>query len=152
MKNQTALYVSIGVLVLVLLGGFMIVKSFNKPVPEEIEEEEQFSNLPPADPSIIVDVKAKPDGKAVIITISHIPGDVESIEYELSYNTGAGLSKGALGKIDVNGKSEVTKEVLLGTCSKNTCTYDTGVIAVNVVLKFNTPDGASQLTKDFSLE
>lgn len=150
MKNKTALIAAIAILLIVIGGGIFLAKSFSKPA-ETIDDEEQISNLPPVDPSVKVVVNAKPDGKAVVLSVSSIPFGTESIEYEFSYNTGEGLPKGALGKIDVNGKSEVTKEILLGTCSKNTCTYDTGVTAADLVLKFNHPDGATQFTNQFSL-
>src|SRR3989344_402419 len=152
MKNKSALIISVVVLAVVLIGGFLVIKNLTQPVAPVIEEEEEVSNLPPADPSIVVNVTPKSDGKAVIMTIAKIPLGTQSIEYEFNYTTGEGLPKGTIGKIDVNGKSELEREILLGTCSKNKCTYDTGVTSVNVVLRFNHPDGATQLSKDFSLE
>ncbi|RJR30295.1 hypothetical protein C4564_00915 [Candidatus Microgenomates bacterium] len=151
-NNKTMLYVSIAVLVLVFLGGFFVVRGMTKPAAAPVEEEESMIlDLPDADPSIVVSVEPKSDGRSIILSVSEIPSGTESIEYELSYNTAEGLPKGALGKIDVNGKTEVEKDVLLGTCSKNTCTYDEGVTMVDLVLKFNHPSGATKFTGQFSL-
>ncbi|MEK7166258.1 MAG: hypothetical protein AAB874_05625 [Patescibacteria group bacterium] len=152
MKNKSALYISVAVLLLVLIGGYLIIKNLsNKPAPVEEEEVIQVE-LPPADPGIEVDLKAKPDGKSVILTVAKIPSTTDSVEYELSYLTGEGLPKGALGKISLNGKTELTRDVLLGTCSTGgKCTYDLGVTAVKLVLKFNSPSGATQFSKEYPL-
>jgi len=132
MKNKTALYVSIGVLVLVLIGGFVVIKEFKK-APPTIGEEEQQVELPQVDPSVKVDVKPKLDGKSIILAVSKIPANTTSIEYELNYTTGEGLPKGALGKITLNGKTEIERDILLGTCSTGgKCTYDTGVTSISV--------------------
>lgn len=151
MKNKTALYISIAALVLVIAGGFFVIKNVMKPVVQTPEDEEQISDLPPVDASVVVTVTGASSGKEAILAISQIPEGTTSIEYEFSYLNSEGLSRGALGKIDVNGKGEIEKSILLGTCSKNTCTYDTGVTSVDLVLKFNHPDGASQFSKTFEL-
>src|SRR3989344_6661133 len=150
MKNKTALIISVVVLAIVLIGGFLVVKNLTKPMAPVAEEEEEVSNLPPADPSIVVDVTPKSDGKALLLTVSKIPAGTLAVEYEITYLTDKGLSKGANGKFDLNGKTELEKDILLGTCSKNTCNYDTGVTSVTVVLKFHATEGVTQLTKDFS--
>lgn len=153
MKNKTALYVSLGVLLLVVLGGVVVVQMFNKPVAPADSIEEEVENLPPVDPSVVVDLTAKPDGKSVVLAVSKIPEGTESLEYELSYTTGEGLPKGALGKITLSGKSEITRDILLGTCSTGgKCTYDTGVTSVRLVLKFNSATGATQFSKEYPLE
>ncbi len=156
MKNKTALIISLVVLVLVIVGGYLLVKSMFKPAEQTQTQEEPTVNLPPVDESVKVDLKRAGDGKSVNLTVSNIPDNTESIEYEMNYITSAGLPKGAIGKIkssDMQGKTEVTKNVLLGTCSTGgKCTYDTGVTKVNLVLKFNITGGAKQFTKEFPLE
>ena len=153
MKNKTALYVSIGILVLVLVGGVIFVKGLTKKGPTLPQEEEQQVELPPVDPSVIVNLTPKPDGRSVFLTVSKIPTSTTSIEYELSYTTGEGLPKGALGKITLNGKTEVEREILLGTCSTGgKCTFDTGVTSVKLILRFNADSGATQFTKEYPLE
>jgi hypothetical protein len=156
MKKNAALIISLVILILVLVGGFLFVKSLFKPAPQTTTEEEQVTNLPPVDESVKVNLTKSSDGKSVDLTIAGIPDNTESIEYEMNYTTGAGLPKGAIGKIkstDISGKVEVAKNILLGTCSTGgKCTYDTGVTKVNLVLKFNITDGAKQFIKEYPLE
>lgn len=153
MKNKSALYISIGIVVLVLVVGAVVIKNLSGNTDNNQLNEEEQVELPPADPSILVDVKAKPDGKTVVLSISKIPRSTVTIEYELSYLTGDGLPKGALGKITLNDKTEIIRDILLGTCSTGgKCTYDSGVTSVKLVLKFNSPSGATQFTKEFPLK
>lgn len=152
MKNKTALIASVVILVLVLGGGFLLVKNLTKPAPDTTEEEEFAADLPPVDSSVVVTLEPKADKTAVVLSASNIPDGTDSLEYELSYNNEEGLPKGALGKIELDSKSEVTRDILLGTCSRNVCTYDKGVTAVKLVLKFNHPDGDTQYTKEYPLK
>ncbi|KKP59191.1 MAG: hypothetical protein UR52_C0010G0004 [Candidatus Gottesmanbacteria bacterium GW2011_GWA1_34_13] len=152
MKNKTALYVVIGIAILALIsGGWWLVTFLTKP-SQQVVQDDVKTELPPVDASVVVDLKTKADGKSVILTISKIPNNTESIEYELSYLTDKGLPKGALGKIDLKGKTDVTRDILLGTCSTGgKCTYDTGVKSVNLVLRFNSANATSQYTKEYPL-
>lgn len=153
MKNKNALIASVVLLLVVIVGGVMVVRWLGAPGNPQSEEEEQRVQLPPADPSIVVDLQSKPDSRSVILTVSKIPKGTTSVEYELSYLTDEGLPKGALGKIDLNGKTEVNRDILLGTCSTGgKCTYDTGVTSVQLVLRFNHPDGATQFSHEYPLE
>lgn len=130
----------------------MLVKNLTKPVTPAPEDIGISENLPPVDASVMVDLKPKGDNQAVILTVSKIPTGTESLEYELSYLTGEGLPKGALGKISLDGKLEISRDILLGTCSRNVCTYDKGVTSVKLVLKFNNAKGATQFSKEYPLE
>ncbi len=131
-----------------------MVKNFLAPTSKTNAEPTPITdNLPTIDPSVIVDLKLRPDGHAVNLNVSNIPADVVSIEYELSYTTGDGLPKGALSgrPLDINaGERTFSREILMGTCSKDKCVYDQGVTKISLVLKFNSPKGISQFQKDFS--
>ena len=142
----------IGIAILALIsGGWWLVTFLTKP-SQQVVQDDVKTELPPVDASVVVDLKTKADGKSVILTISKIPNNTESIEYELSYLTDKGLPKGALGKIDLKGKTDVTRDILLGTCSTGgKCTYDTGVKSVNLVLRFNSANATSQYTKEYPL-
>ena len=150
MKNKT-LVISIVVLLVVLVGGFMVIRGSGKPEVKPIASPKNL-DLPDVDPSVVVDLKAKSDGKSVILTVSNIPEGTQGIEYELSYLTGEGLPKGALGKISLQSEKEVERDILLGTCSKNTCTYDSGVTSIKLVLIFNLPGGDRKFIKEYPLE
>lgn len=142
------------ILILIIAGSsFLVFKFINKPVVKPPDNNEEIPvELPKVAASVKVDLKPKSGGKSVLLLVSEIPKDTESLEYELSYITGEGLPKGALGKINLDGKTEIERDILLGTCSRNTCTYDTGVKSVNLVLRFNNSQGASQFTKEYSFE
>ena len=155
MKVLKANKMLIGVIVLgiVALGmvGFGIWKFVLAPTPEATVEEEDVE-LPVVDSSVKVDLVARDDKRAVNLKIAGIPKGTESIEYELSYDTSAGLPKGALGTIRLkDGESSVEREILLGTCSRNVCKYDEGVTKINLVLRFNHPKGSSQFQKEYEL-
>lgn len=152
MKNKNLIIIAVVVVIIGVVGFFALSRSSKKVTPVTTTgDEDQVSALPAADPSIVVDLKARADRKEVTLTVAKIPSGTSSIEYELSYTTSEGLPKGAIGKIDVSGKSDIERNILLGTCSKNVCTYDNGVSSVNLVLKFNSADGATQFSKDYPL-
>lgn len=109
--------------------------------------------LPTVSESIKVDLTARNDNKIVNITIDGVSADIETIEYELTYTTGAGLPRGVLGKIKTEGKSNITRnDIDLGTCSRGKCVYDTGVTEISLALKFNSTLGNSSVfQKTYSL-
>lgn len=152
MKNKQ-IYIIVGILVALLIGGFGVWKLvLSNPSQDAVEEEEEEIVLPPVDDSVEVKLVARDDKRAVILTVSNIPDDTTSIEYELSYNTAAGLPKGAIGKIRLKNESSIEREILLGTCSRNVCRYDEGVTEVELVLRFNASDGgASQFQESYEL-
>ena len=139
----------IGIIILVLvilgIGGVVSLKSINKKtLPEEIPTPTVV--LPTVSETIKVDLKAKNDNKVVDIKISGVPADLDTIEYELTYTTGAGLPRGVLGKIKTDGKSSVTRnDIDLGTCSRGRCVYDAGVKEIALSLKFNSISGSSSV-------
>ncbi len=107
--------------------------------------------LPTVEKSVKVAVEKTPDGRKVVMTISGIPNKYNSIDYELSYDTADNIPRGVLGSIKATGP-EVEKEIVLGSCSTNVCTYDEGVEKVSVSLKFNSREGSRIFEKDFKLE
>ena len=108
--------------------------------------------LPTISDDVKVDLTIRKDRPAAILSIKGIPSDVESIEYELTYITGAGLPRGVLGKIRLSGEKNVTRDdIVLGTCSSGKCVYDTGVTSVDLSLKFNTASGSRVFQKTYSL-
>lgn len=109
--------------------------------------------LPTVSESIKVDLISKNSNKSVDLTIEGLTSEISSIEYELTYNTGAGLPRGVLGTINLKGEKKINKtDITLGTCSSGKCVYDTGVTSVNLSLKFNSTSGQSSVfQKNFSL-
>ncbi len=109
--------------------------------------------LPTISESIKVDLISRNSNKSVDLSINGLTSEISSIEYELTYNTGAGLPRGVLGTINLKGEKKINKtDITLGTCSSGKCVYDTGVTSVNLSLKFNSTSGQSSVfQKNFSL-
>lgn len=108
--------------------------------------------LPTISDNIIVDLQAKAGRQSVVLRISGLTSDIKSIEYELTYMTGAGLARGVLGKINLTGEKEIIRDdIVLGTCSSGKCVYDTGVTEVKLSLKFNTTEGPRVFQKTYTL-
>lgn len=143
------------IVVLVLIFGGMYFMNSGKQTPTEEPEDipEPTIALPTVTDTVSVDLKGKSGNQAIVLSISGIPQNTQSVEYEITYNTAAGLPRGVLGKIQLKGESEISRDdIVLGTCSSGKCVYDTGVKEVNLTLKFNAADGASVFQKTYPLD
>ncbi|PJE62342.1 hypothetical protein COU88_05545 [Candidatus Roizmanbacteria bacterium CG10_big_fil_rev_8_21_14_0_10_39_6] len=100
--------------------------------------------------SVKVQLVRDASGKKAILTIDGIPQKYTEIEYKLAYITGAGVPRGVLGTIQVDGDT-YEKDIVLGSCSTNICTYDEGVTEVDATLKFNSSSGSTIFEKKFKL-
>lgn len=154
MKNKNLLYALVGILVLVLLvgGGFYFLNSRNQSDNEdEISEfEEDYPELSPDE--IGLTMEARSDGRAVRFAIGKA-SDIESIEYDLSYEAdlsdaeaaeggeGGRIQRGVTGEDTVTGDTYESEYLDLGSCSSGRCRYDTGVEEVTLVLKITKKDG-----------
>ena len=158
MKNK--MMIICGILAVLLIGTGIVVYKVVAPKPApKVAQTDTVSledTLPPADPSIKVDVKLSPSkANTVVMTASGLAGKIANVGYELSYDS-KGISKGVTSgstPIDTTGKDTFIREIYLGTCSKNDCTPDVGVTKVSVVLKFTDTAGKqSQFSKDYALD
>jgi len=70
-------------------------------------------------------VSFRGDRKAININFNNM-GVATRIDYTLSYNT-RGTTQGVTGTIIPSGENSISRELLLGTCSRNVCRYDTGI-------------------------
>lgn len=142
--------VIIGVVaLLIIIGGIVVFKlqSGSKADTADVVPTPTIA-LPTVSGDVKVELTAHTDKKAVDLKISGIPADTESVEYEMLYTTGTGLSKGVNGgPIRLNGKYELERsDITIGSCSTGgKCTYDTGVSQINLVLKFNSTNGSSSV-------
>ena len=109
--------------------------------------------LPTISDDVKVDVQFGSNNGSIVLTIGGFTPDIESIEYELTYLTGAGLPRGVLGKIILKGEKTVKRDdIVLGTCSSGKCVYDTGVKSVDLSLKFNASSSSQVFQKSYSLK
>lgn len=156
MKNKM-MYIYIGLAVLIAATGFVIYKVVFSGTPAS-QTTQNAAPTPVAEPtvdsSVAVTLTKSTKPYTVVLTVSGLNSKYQSLGYEFSYES-KGLIKGVnSGETppDVSGKSEFTKEIYLGTCSRNDCTPDVGVTKVSVTLEFTDTTGAkSTFSKDFDL-
>jgi hypothetical protein len=156
MKNKTTII--IGVLVVILLGTGVLVYgviSKNKTAPVVVQPTDTPEVLPSVSPTVKVTAAlSKSAANTVTIMATGLNGTMVSIGYELTYES-QGLIKGVDSgstPLDVTGKEVFTRDIYLGTCSRNVCTPDPGVTKVSIVLKFTDKSGKkSQFSQDYPL-
>lgn len=151
--KKNLMIVAVVVLAVLIFGGGLFIfgkakngtMSTNKvtPTPESVSVE-----IPPEDlPTVRIIPRA--DKKEITLEIKGIKS-ADSIEYELSYLS-KGLSRGVVGTIELNGETSITRQILLGTCSKNVCKYDEGVTGGSLLLRLRGPSGVTKITANFDL-
>ena len=145
----------IGVLVvLLLITGFVVYKAVFSGAPAPVTSTDITPTaVAPVDSSISVDlVKSTTAANTVNISAKGMNGKMNSVSYELSYES-QGVMQGVTGtSVDVSGKDTFERDLYLGTCSKNVCTPHLGVSKVSLVLVFTDTSGKeSQFSKDYTL-
>ena len=146
--------IGVAVIIIILTVAFAVRNMVsNQPVQSGISPT-PTTVLPTVSSSVGVSLTPANGNKSLSLDIKGIPSDVQSVEYEMTYITGAGIPRGVLGKINLSGgESEVKRDdIVLGTCSSGKCVYDTGVTSVDLSLKFNSPSGSSVFQKTYSLQ
>lgn len=150
--KKILIVVGIIVLIIILIIFSLRIIISNKPETTELRPTPSVS-LPTISDNISVDLTAKDQNRAVVLTIKGLTSDIESIEYELTYITGNALPRGVIGKIKLRGEKEIVRDdIVLGTCSSGRCVYDTGVTEVNLSLKFNSSSISKVFQKKYILE
>lgn len=99
-------------------------------------------------PYVILTPRA--DGREFTLQIFRIK-NAQKIEYELVYLT-KGLSRGVIGSINLEGESQISRKLLLGTCSRGVCKYDENVTEGTLTLRFRGSDGVRKFVSDFHLQ
>lgn len=147
-KNKLLVAAIIVVILVLAVAGGMYLMSQNKSTQEAvIEEVENVKELKPED--IGLELSPSSDGKIITLKASKLSG-VESIEYEVSYDAEVEedggepftATRGVTGGLDIkSGESEVSKDIDLGTCSRNVCKYDKVISDVTFNIRVNFTDG-----------
>ena len=104
------------------------------------------SSLLPLEGRPYVTLVSRVDGKELTLSISGIVG-AKTLEYELTYlagEPGNQLQRGVVGSVELEGRTDYTKAILLGSCSKNVCKYDEGVSEGTITLTLRAPEGTAQ--------
>lgn len=132
------------VLVVILALGSVLfwVNSGKTPETQETPGEVETQSYEKIDASEIgLTLSPRTDKRAVTLEITKLD-ELSSIEYELSYLAKGDIPRGVIGTIEVKpSDKKISRELLLGTCSRNVCKYDEGVISVSLVAKITKTDG-----------
>lgn len=158
MNKKLGLIIGGVIVVLLLVTGFVVYKAVFSGTPASSSPATAIvtqAPLPPASSSISVDLtKSTSAANTVDIDIKGMGGKMSGFDYELQYQSN-GIEKGVTSgttPIDVSGKDAVTREIYLGTCSKNVCTPDPNVSNLTLNLVFTDTSGKqSQFSKDYTL-
>jgi len=168
LKDQKILIGSIVVLVLLIIGGgFFFVSMRNNAASatqssgsQDQSQEQTIGTMSPSD--IDLQMVLRPDNKAIKFTTDKLDG-IKTLEWNFTYqadipvedqtadNAGSKVTQefGSDNPVNVQGKSSydsVFRE--LGTCSSGHCRYDTGITAVDLVMKITKTDGSVYQIKD----
>src|SRR3989344_7696442 len=107
MKNKNIIIAGIIILVLILIGGGIFVLSSKKSAKPadttSTQAEEEILEIS-AD-EIGLKLTMGSDGKRVILQITKTEG-INSLDYQLSYNSKGDIPRGAIGQIDVKAKGK----------------------------------------------
>lgn len=149
MKNKAVIIIAVFVL---LIGGFFVInknkgssnqKTNLKPTPEEL--------LPTVDTSVEVDLVPVTGQKEMLLKISSIPENTQTVDYELSYATAEQGLQGIIGTISITGDKNYEKQLTLGTCSSGKCVYHQVVGKIKLVLKFTGDYGERIFEKEYEI-
>jgi len=151
MKKKLTIILII-VAVLLVVGGIFLIKAKNKNqnLSENQQEQKKTLETPLEDRPYVVLIP-RADGKEFTLEISRIK-NAKTIEYELVYES-QGLSRGVIGSVELSsGETEVSRKLLLGTCSRDVCKYDEGVEQGNLTLRFRGTEGTRKFETTFHLQ
>lgn len=141
------------VLLLILGGGFLFIRSKLSAPPAETEEEEFVSlkvDQLPIGERPFVTLTPRSDGHEFTLEVFGV-ADFDSVEYELVYLAG-GLSRGAIGTAKLEGRDTLERKILLGSCSRGVCKYDEGVTGGTLTLRFRKGGEVAKYEEDFTLD
>ena len=129
-------------------GAYFLLGSTSSTKPlNTLNQGQQIKKLTASDIGLILTVR--PDGKGIILKVTKLAG-IASVEYELSYDAEetqdgetAIVPKGVVGSpIEVKaGDTQISRDLDLGTCSKNVCRFDKVKSDISVAIKVNYKDG-----------
>ena len=94
---------------------------------------------------INISPRLRSDRRALTVYFSNLQ-NASSVSYALIYKTYI-QEEGAMGALNLKGGSSQSTELLFGTCSKNVCTYHTGVHDARLEVSYTTKSGKKYLKK-----
>lgn len=95
--------------------------------------------------SIGVSPKLRAGKKALMVYFSNLQ-NASAVSYMLKYKTN-GQEEGAMGGLNLTGKSSDSAELLFGTCSKNVCRYHNNISNAKLEVSYTNKLGKKYLKK-----
>lgn len=139
----------IGVGILVLIGGFLFVRSSRN---KGGEGEESVKEIP-AEQRPLVSLTPSGDGHWLKLKIEKIKVEkAASLDYELLYSLPDGRTQGVPGTVKIDGK-DIERDLLLGSESSGKFRYDEGVTGGTLTIRFRDSKGKliGKLSTKFTL-
>lgn len=151
MKKNLLVILIIGLIVILLVGGSLFLRSrkAKEPSPtlkpegvliETTLEERPFISLTPSS-----------DGHWLTLEITRIR-EADSLEYELLYNTATGATQGSINTVNLKGESSYTKKILLGSESSGHYKFDEGVTQGSLTVRLRGGKGTRKFITEFHLQ
>lgn len=137
MKKYLPVIIGALVLLLVLGGVFWFLRGGKQAEPEE--KPEQLAPEWSLEERPYITLTPREDGHEFKLEIEGVR-DTELIDYELVYFAND-ISRGVTGTIELEGKTSIERDLLLGSCSRNVCKYDENVTEGTLSLRFQNSKG-----------
>ncbi len=155
LNNQKFLIGGIVAIIVISVISFMAFRGKKQAKPSQTTPTQvQEEIIPTVDASVKVSVASQTDKRKFDLTISGIPKDTTTLEYEISYETDEGGIQGFNSPVELEPGQDTyeKKGFLLGTCSTGgKCTYHTVAGPVNVTIKFSGSYGEKLFEDEFEL-
>lgn len=135
------------ILLILLFSFFLFTKNAEAKVLPQAQKTGQKSTAVKASGGSRVGVSPvlRPDRRALIVNFSNLQ-NANSVSYLLTYKTST-QNEGARGNLNLGGSSNVTSELLLGTCSKNVCRYHTGIKDAKLEISYTSKSGKKYIKR-----
>ena len=137
MKKYLPYIIVATVLLLIIGGAFWFLRGGKQAEPEE--KPERLAPEWSLEERPYITLTPREDGNEFKLRIQGIK-DTELIDYELVYFAND-ISRGVTGTIELEGKTSVERDLLLGSCSRNVCKYDENVTEGTLSLRFQNSEG-----------
>ena len=145
MNKKLLLIGGVLLILLIIIGGILFfINASSTPNEEEGIITENFIELSPEDVGLTLE--SQQNNQQLVMEMTKLD-DVESFEYELSYDAvenGETVSRGTFGSgpnPDEEGNSTIRRVMDLGTRSSGKCKYDKDVTEVMLTLRVNLNNG-----------
>jgi hypothetical protein len=157
MNKKTILPIAAIALVVLALVGYLVTRPAAPPLAKkaiQITQAPENEIIPTVGPEVQVSLKSITPKQEIKLIVEGVPDKTTSIEYELTYSTKKQESEGVFSTAKPKepattfGKT-FERQITLGTCSRNVCTYHEITSDIKVTLKFEGDYGSKLFQKEF---